>query len=719
MANWRSVVGRRTPGRAGIDREILSATPGWLWPYWVERQVDPQSPTFVPSGPLPVLPNVTSRNWTVVGNLASPRVGFVDPRGLVTPWAGGWSLDWWIGAEDRWHLPSRDAAVRQTLAGSIPVVETAMRIPGGDAVHRVYAIPASPPDHFGELLVVEVENQSPVPVAVAFAVRPSNPVGLAPIGCIEQDEAAVLVDDRIALLLPRPPAGVTGSILVAGDCLHRVTAGEAAPGSVDVEDLDGLGQAAFVYPLPHRSTVRVAMPLASERLRSSGGVPRKSGRRSALPAIDATRWPASADVVRGWQAHLRRGLRLELPDERLQAAVDANRAGLLLFHTGRGITPAPWGGDPSSFLESASLVVTLDRFGFHAEAAEVLRSRPWRSPRQDSGRLRNWEAHAGALWAIAEHHRLTGDTALLAELVPAVREGVRVLAGHHVVANLPYEDGFWLVRALIDGAWLLRLAGDSGGADEADAAAAQLRQTITATLDHVAARLGHVAMPAAPERSFDAGMIGALVACAPLGLLPPDDAWVAGTLDLVRERFCIGDAFYDALGHTGLAPSLTLRIARCELEAGDHKAWRRLRWMLEVATPTFAWPEAIHPRLGGGSLGDGHHGGATAAFLGFVRQAVIRETPAGTVALMTIFPPEWAGQPIEVHDAPTHFGRISYALRWHADRAALLWQCERPGATLTVPGLDRTFSTDEQSGEALLAPYRARVPIPLQDAGPS
>ena len=159
---------------------------------------------------------------------------------------------------------------------------------------------------------------------------------------------------------------------------------------------------------------------------------------------------------------------MEMPDPRLQAAVDANRADLLLFHTGDSISPARWRGGEPSALEAASMVVTLDRFGFAAEAGEVLRARPWRPPGGDSGRLRNWEAHAGALWAIAEHHRLTGDAALLGELIPAVREGVRFLLGHHVVANLPYEDGFWFVRALVDGAWLLRLAGDAPSAEEAE-----------------------------------------------------------------------------------------------------------------------------------------------------------------------------------------------------------------------------------------------------------
>jgi len=714
---WRSFGVRRTAGRVGIDGGVLSGAPDWLWPFWAERQLDPESPAFVPRGDVPFVVNVTQRNWTTVGNLASPWAAIVDPRGLVTPWAGGWSLDWWVGAADRWYLPSREIAVRQSRPEAVPVVETAMRIPGGDAVQRVYAVPGSSPDP-GGLVVVEVENRSAVPVAVAFALRPYNAEGLAVVGEIELADTAITVsvDGRPALLLPRPPAGVAGSTFEAGDCVHRVTAGQAAPGPLRVEDADGLGQAAFVYPLPHRGTVRIGMPLAPERRsRRIAAGPHRAG---DLAESDAARWPGPADVARGWQARLRRGLQLDLPDSRLGAAVDANRADLLLFHTGAGITPSPRAGRPVSFRESAPMVVTLDRFGFHAEAAEVLRARPWRSPARDSGRFSVWEAYAAALWAIAQHHRMTGDAAVVGELIPAVREGVRLLAGHHVVAGLPYQQGFWCLRGLVDGAGLLRLAGDGPTADEAETAAGRLRDAITASLEVDAGRIGRVAMPAAPGRGLDAGIVGSLAACVPLGLLGPDDPWVTGTLDVVRERFCLGDAYYDALARSGLSPALTLQIAACEVEAGEHKGWRRLRRILDAASPTFTWPEVVHPRLGGGCGGEGHHGGAAAAFLDVVRRVVVRETPAGGLALATVFPPEWAGQPLEVRDAPTHHGRISYAVRWHGDRPALLWQCEHPGVQLTVPGLDRSFSTTEQSGEALLAPYRARVPIPVQDAGP-
>jgi len=76
-----------------------------------------------------VLTNVTQRNWTAVGNIGSPLEGIVDPRGLVTPWFDGWSLDWWIGADDRWHLSIPRGSVRQRLVDATPVVETMMRVP--------------------------------------------------------------------------------------------------------------------------------------------------------------------------------------------------------------------------------------------------------------------------------------------------------------------------------------------------------------------------------------------------------------------------------------------------------------------------------------------------------------------------------------------------------------------------------------------------------------
>ncbi len=44
------------------------------------------------------------------------------------------------------------------------MIETRVRIPDGDAVQRVWSVP-----DLGGLTVIEVENESPLPFAVAFA----------------------------------------------------------------------------------------------------------------------------------------------------------------------------------------------------------------------------------------------------------------------------------------------------------------------------------------------------------------------------------------------------------------------------------------------------------------------------------------------------------------------------------------------------------------------
>jgi hypothetical protein len=88
-----------------------------------------------------------------------------------------------------------------------------------------------------------------------------------------------------------------------------------------------------------------------------------------------------------------------------------------------------------------------------------------------------------------------------------------------------------------------------------------------------------------------------------------------------------------------------------------------------------------------------------------LRSILVRETDAD-VSLLDEMPPSWRGQAFAVHDAPTRHGLVSYAVRWHGDRPALLWEVPG-GCTVRAPGLDPAWSSSESSGEALLAPIDA------------
>ncbi|HET6950924.1 MAG TPA: hypothetical protein VFI47_11140, partial [Acidimicrobiales bacterium] len=741
-------VGARTVFRALRTRAAAQIGPDWVWPYWLERQLDPRSPAFVPRGHLPFLTNLTQRNWTAVGNIDSPWEPIVDPRGLVTPWFDGWSLDWWIGAEDRWHLPSREVAVRQRLVRGAPVVETSMSIPSGDAVERVYAVRRSSAEGGGELVVVEVENRSKAPVALALAVRPYNPEGLSVVERIDLHDATVTVDGRVALLLPHAPHRVAGSSFHDGDSAATVTGGTAPDTWFGpVRDPAGLAQAAFVHPLAHGATFRAVIPLDPQpRTRRRGVARRRLARAPSFPAV----LPPAEAVARGWRSHSDRGMRLALPDDRLAEAVDANRRYLLLLHDGDEITPGPATYHRFWFRDAAYMLAALDAYGYHDEVARVLASYPGRQKADGYfySQRHEWDANGAALVSLARHVRLTGDTAVAGGMVEPIaravhwidhkrhasRRAARLRRPDPAVAGLlppgvsaehlgPFDhyywDDFWGVAGLRAGARLLTALDQPDAAEDAERFAGAMWSDVEASLALTARRLGTPAIPAGPGRRLDSGAIGSLVACAPLGLLAPDDPRVAATAEVVRERFTLagGRAFYQGISHTGLSTYLTLQLAAVELRAGDRRCLDRLAWLLDAASPTWTWPEAIHPRLDGGCMGDGHHGWAAAELLSFVRDLLVREVDGG-VALASLVPAEWYGQGWEVHGAPTAYGPVSYAARWHGDRVALLWEvAARAGCgpvRLTAPGLDPGWSTTEATGEALLGP----VPAPPGAAAP-
>ncbi len=105
-------------------------------------------------------------------------------RGEVTPWGdllvdAEVRLRWFIAADDRWYEPARETTVRQRQVSGVPVIETRLKVPGGDAVQRIYGVANS-----GGIIVVEIYNDSSLPFAVAFdrgdisAMRPPSPTGV-------------------------------------------------------------------------------------------------------------------------------------------------------------------------------------------------------------------------------------------------------------------------------------------------------------------------------------------------------------------------------------------------------------------------------------------------------------------------------------------------------------------------------------------------------------
>ncbi|MFK7918083.1 MAG: hypothetical protein AB8G14_08410 [Ilumatobacter sp.] len=117
----------------------------------------------------------------------------VSPWGSVVSWGQErpQTLDWFVAADDRWHVPSEEPTIRQVRIEGTPVIETRMRIPDGDAVQRVWAVPNGDGN-----VIVEFENESPMPFAVALSgadVTTDRPPADVPIQGIELPEGAIVL----------------------------------------------------------------------------------------------------------------------------------------------------------------------------------------------------------------------------------------------------------------------------------------------------------------------------------------------------------------------------------------------------------------------------------------------------------------------------------------------------------------------------------------------
>jgi hypothetical protein len=172
-----------------------------------------------------------------IGTTGSAWRGEVTPWGAIVPLtrrgaAAAPTLDWWIGGDDRWYTPAAEVTVRQTRLSGAPVVETRVRVPGGDARQRVYATADD-----GGLTVMEVVNDSPAPFAVAvshpgvlasklpttYASAADRPVGLP--AAVPAAAAFFAVPHRTTLRLALAHDGRVGGPLVASVAGAETVAG--------------------------------------------------------------------------------------------------------------------------------------------------------------------------------------------------------------------------------------------------------------------------------------------------------------------------------------------------------------------------------------------------------------------------------------------------------------------------------------------------------------
>lgn len=684
--------------RGLINSRVVQHNLDWVWPYWIERQFDPTDVSFVPRAFSITHINLTHRNWTAIGYPDCPELPIVDPRGLLTPFLDGWSLDGWLVADDGSRLlPSRAAGCvqRQEMDGGVRIVtETAA---GGLRLVSCAWVELDPSG--APVCRLRLEAHADTSAWLVLALRPQNPEGISFIHEVSLSPArdAWTIDGTQRVEFGTAAARHHVSDYRHGDVhIHLDDLDDQTTGRCDV----GMVTAAALFLV-------------------------KAGEASAITA--SIPLPASAPLAAGaWDAAQRSRCQLVCPEAHYQFLYDAAIASLIL-HSPDDVYPGPYTYKRFWFRDAAFIIHALLCAGLTDRAERALARFPERQTALGYFRSQEgeWDSNGEVLWILQRFFALTGRAPSpdwhgpivrgarwivrkrLSDTLDAPHAGLLPagFSAEHLGPNdYYYWDDFWGIAGLRAAAALLAGA-DPAHSHEFARAADEFAAAVERSLAACEKRLGRPAMPASPYRRLDAGAIGSLAFGYPVQLGAADDPRLLDTVEFLLERCFVKGAFYQDMIHSGLNAYLTLEVAQVLLRAGDARHLDLMDAVAALASPTGQWPEAIHPLTGGGCMGDGHHVWAAAEWVLMIRNCFVREEGERLILCAGI-PQRWLDQatPIRFGPAPTAFGTVSITITpgaaprvdWQGE-----WHHDAPPIEIRLPGF-APVDASGNSGSALL-----------------
>ena len=710
--------------RAGVNQMVFQISRDWVLPYWAVRQFTPGDVSFIPRMGWASF-NLTHRNWAAVGNLDSDREVTIDPRGLVTPWFEAWSVDFWLKADGKKIFPSQAKAenVNQTNVDQMPIIETTVADDSMILKTETFAGKSGSEDNVYITATVENRSDQAQEASLYLAIRPYNPEGLFPIEKIEFTHQDIfMVDDKIGVISQSPPDGIFCCDFRTGDCSHFIDDySDTRRVNCQVGLATAFAQFKFKIP-PGKSESRLFVAPTKEKKLSLRSF---KTNHAATFNMDKIR----TETVSLWEDKKKQGLKINIPDKEVQKAFNIHKCYLNLFDDGHYITPGVALYHHYWFRDSAYMVAALDNMGYPRQAKEKLLSYPGRQ-RSDGFFLSQdgeWDSNGQAIWTLVEHYRMTGDRALLAKMYGSICKGARWIkektaatkdipsphygllppgfsAEHFGPNDYFYWDDFWALAGLRDACYAAEVLGHPNDQLEFADSFAELDKNVKASLSHAEIRLNKKVMPTSPYRRFDSAAIGTACVIHPLKIMDPNSSLVKNTAELLLEQCFIDNGFFQDMIHSGINIYLSLHVAQILAAQHDPRAWDIANKMLLLATGANTWPEAVNLNTGGGAMGDGMHGWATADFLLFVRNTLINEDKEILIVTPCV-PKSWydQGKNIKVENAPTHFGEVSFSIEGKQGEVILTldakWRKEPEKIQWVTPFDVNDFSVDSKTEE--------------------
>lgn len=675
--------------RGLINSQAIQHNLDWIWPFWVQQQFNPKSKSFIPRAFSLTHINLTHRNWTAVGLPGFDQLPIADPRGLITPFFDGWSIDGWIiTGNGKNVIPSKSRSVSQTLnldntmsictsarLGNLRIDSTAqVAHESGKCLCRIHYLACA--DTEGWLVI---------------SVRPFNPEGISFIHniCLIEDKCGLKINHQHNIYFNCRPDLIAFSNYNSGDVYNHLFAeSDTKKIKCDV----GMASAAAIFELKPNIMRAIV---------------------TDIPYEPENKHLFKLQNITGWDCALADSCKLEIPDEKFKFLYDC-AVRTVILHSPSDIYAGPYTYKRFWFRDAVFIIYSLLCCGFTDRAGQLLDKFPARQ--KHSGYFLSqegeWDSNGQVLWIMEKYCRISGSKPpqnwyspikkaadwIIKKRIPNHKDNIYsglfpagFSAEHLGPSDHYFWDNFWGIAGLAAASYLMGLYGDYNLQTQYSREWAGFLKSVESSIDTVSQRIGYPVIPASANRRLDSGAIGSLCAGYPLMLWGANDARILNTAQHLLNEYVIEGGFFHDITHSGINAYLTLHIAQILLRAGDFRFFELMQGIAGLASPTGQWPEAIHPATKGGCMGDGQHAWAAAEWILMMRNCFVREENDGSLVLCSGIPQNWhiKKSTLSFGPAPTLKGTIFVRVQSDTSRIKIQWEgkwIEEPEIEVRLPG---------------------------------
>jgi len=586
---------------AGLNNTINMSLGSLQPPYWLYKQTDYSSSSFVPTGFNILTTNITHRNWTSLGLPHFKEEVLIDPVGMLTLEPFGWSILPFIyhPSSQNWcylpFIPPQE--ITTSLCGygyqQSWFFENALwflEIHPFEKDHEFYL-----ESHF------YTSFQEPFKGHFGFTVRPFNPLTLGPIFKIEQKDAHTVKIENFILKTEKEISHFTCGNRYAGDTFSLPFEKSLSQVTSD----SGLCTARLSWKTEEISSLKIQIKISH---------------------------PQNFTFIQNKEIKKPLEKNFMLPDF-LEKAFHLAVKRTHIFDEKEYLVPGTFFYHQYWFRDASFMMLGFSNANLLSSTKEKLEFILKKQKKEGSfqSQAGEWDSTGQGIFMLdllcqryhPEYSSQVEKSIQKAALWCAqkLKKGkgrmpAGISAEHFGPADHYFWDSFWSLYVLKRASQI-----SSRFNQEYQDCFLLIQNLMGEAFLHIQKEI----LPSSPTRWEDCSCIGTLIASFPLQLFPTNTPWIQNTANYLYQNHFKKGLFFQSIIHTGWNIYLSLQGAKIFLRLNDPRFMEILKSCAQMISPTGCFPEAIHPQTLGGCMGDGDHGWALSEFLAVVCETFIYE----------------------------------------------------------------------------------------------